>query len=214
MKTTVIIWTFLVPFLLLWWIFQGAAGLRGRVPSLVAGIVALAATIFPWFGHPLPYWSASLSANFSVIMGAVLVVGILDRAGVAALFRPRDWKAAWIFGAVASLLLYPSALGLGPQNFDSYALGWPWLFWGQSLALFGGAGLAAALLIWRGNRFGYVLGLALIGYAIGFQESENLWYYLLDPVYGAVSLLVVLAWLTCRFISRSPKLDPAEITDR
>ena len=63
--------------------------------------------------------------------------------------------------------------------------------------LFGGAGLTAALLIWCGNRFGYVLLLALLGYWIGFQESKNLWDYLLDPIYGAVSLLVVL-WTLIR----------------
>ena len=203
MKTSVVLWTFLVPLLLLWWMFLRAAALRGWIPTLVAGVAALAATFFPWFGHPLPFCSASLSANFSVIMVALLVIGILDRAGAHGIFRPQDWSAAWIFGAVASLLLYPSALGLGPQNFDSYALGWPWLFWGQSLAMFGGTGLAAALLIWRGNRFGYVLGLALLGYAMGFQESENLWDYLLDPVYGAVSLLVVLWTLLRSAISRS-----------
>lgn len=214
MSTTVIIWTFIVPLLLLWCIFQRAAGLRGFLPTLVAGAAALAATCFPWFGHALPFWSASLSSNFSVTMVALLIIGILDRAGLHGVFRPREWKAAWIFGAVASLLLYPSALGLGPQNFDAYALGWPWLFWAQSLVLFGGAGLSAALLIWRGNRLGYVLGLALLGYAIGFQESENLWDYLLDPVYGAVSLLVVFAWLTRRFILRSPKSDPAGTAGR
>jgi hypothetical protein len=71
------------------------------------------------------------------------------------------------------------------------------LFRGQSLVLFAGAGLAAALLIWRDNRFGYVLGLALLGYIAAFQESENLWDYLLDPVYAAASLLVVL-WVTLR----------------
>jgi hypothetical protein len=67
--------------------------------------------------------------------------------------------------------------------------------------LFGGAGLAAALLLWGGNRFGYVLLLALLAYATGFQESENLWDYLLDPVYGAVSLLVVL-WSALRRFNR------------
>lgn len=203
MKTTVMIWTFLVPLLLLWWIFQRAAGLRGWLPSMVAGVAAVGAVVFPWFGQPLPFWSASLSANFSVVMVALLALGILDRAGWHGVFRPGDWRAAWIFGAAGSLLLYPSALGLGPQNFDSYALGWPWLFWGQSLAPFGGAGLVAAILIWRGNRFGYALGLALLGYVVGFQESENLWDYLLDPVYGAVSLLVVLWTVLRRAISRS-----------
>ena len=203
MKTAVVVWTFLVPLLLLWWIFQRAAGLRGWSGALVAGFAAAGAVVFPWCGHPLPFWSASLSASFSVIMVVLLIVAILDRAGARIIFRPQDWSAAWIFGAVASLLLYPSALGLGPQNFDAYALGWPWLFWGQSLALFGSTGLAAALLILRGNHFGYVLALALLGYAIGFQESKNLWDYLLDPVYAAVSLLVVLWALLRRAISRS-----------
>jgi hypothetical protein len=192
MTTAVAIWTFLVPLLLLWWIFQRAAGLRGWIATSVAGVAALGAVLFPWFGYSLPHWSAGLSANFSVIMVVLLLVGIISRAGGCCFFRGRDWTAAWIFGAVASLLLYPSALGLGPQNFDSYALGWPWLFRGQSLVLFGGAGVTAALLLWSGNRFGYVLLLALLAYATGFQESKNLWDYLLDPVYGAVSLLVVL----------------------
>ena len=214
MKTAVIIWTFIVPLLLLWWIFQRAAGLRGGMSALVAGVAALAATFFPWFGHPLPFWSASLSANFSVIMVALLVLGIVDRAGWHGVFRPVDWRAAWIFGAVASLLLYPSALGLGPQNFDAYSLGWPWLFREESLALFAGAGLGASVLIWQGNRFGYVLAVALFGYAVGFQESENLWDYLLDPVYGAVSLLVVLWTLIRRAISRSRSEDPAGTTGR
>lgn len=197
MKTTVAIWTFLVPLLLLWWVFQRAAGLRGVIPTLFAGLAALGAVLFPWFGHALPHWSASLSANFSVIMALLLLLGIIDRAGNGRFFRDRDWNAAWIFGAVAALLLYPSALGLGPQNFDAYALGWPWLHRNLSLLLFGGTGLAAGALIWRGNRFGYVLLLALLGYGIGFQESENLWDYLLDPVYGTVSLLVVL-WMVFR----------------
>jgi hypothetical protein len=201
MTTAVAIWTFLVPLLLLWWMFQRAAGLKGWLATIVAGVAAFGAVLFPWLGHSLPHWSASLSGNFSVIMAVLLLVGIVSRAGGCGFLRAGDWKVAWIFGAVASLLLYPSALGLGPQNFDSYALGWPWLFRGHSLVLFGGAGLTAALLIWCGNRFGYVLLLALLAYATGFQESENLWDYLLDPVYGATSLLVVL-WSAIRRVSR------------
>ena len=202
MKPAVMLWTVLVPWLLLWWVFQRAAGLRGYVQTAVAGSAALAAVWFPWFGHALPFWTASLSANFSVIMAVLLVMAIGDRAGSSKIFRARDWQTAWIAGAAASLLLYPSALGLGPQNFDSYALGWPWLFRGWSLFLFAGAGSLAALLIGRGNRFGYVLLLALLGYAAGFQESDNLWDYLLDPVYGAVSLLVVLGIMVRRMAVR------------
>jgi hypothetical protein len=202
MKESVMVWTMLVPCLLLWWIFQRATGLRGWSGAVVAGVAALAAVWFPWFGHPLPYWSAGLSANFSVIMAVLLAVGIFDRARGGETLRSNDWRAAWIFGVAASVLLYPSALGMGPQNFDTYALGWPWLFWARSLVLFGGVAVAAAGLILRGNRFGYVLLLALLGYAVGFQESTNLWDYLMDPVYGAVSLLVTFGMLGRCFIRR------------
>ena len=195
MKETVIIWTALVPFLLLLWLSQRISGCHGAAGLALAAVVAFAAVWFPWFGHPLPFWSASLSANFSVIMAGLLVVSVFDRAFETGIFRPRDWRAAWIFGAVASVLLYPSALGLGLQNFDAYALGWPWLFWLQSLILFGPAAVTAAWLIWCGNRFGLVLVLAFLGYAAGFQESDNLWDYLLDPVYGAVSLLMILCMI-------------------
>ena len=204
MKESVMVWAALVPWLLLWWIFQRVAGLRGWSGTAVAGVVALAAVWFPWFGHPLPYWSAGLSANFSMIMAMLLAAGICDRARKDEILRSNDWRAAWIFGALASVLLYPSALGMGPQNFDAYALGWPWLFWGQSLVLFGGAAVCAAALILRGNRFGYILLLALLGYAVGFQESTNLWDYLLDPVYGAVALLAVL-WMLGRRITRKSR---------
>ena len=197
MNETVIIWTALVPFLLLLWFSQRLSGLTGVSGLALAAVVSAAVVWFPWFGHPLPFWSASLSANFSVIMAGLLVVSVFDRAFETGIFRPRDWRAAWIFGAVASVLLYPSALGLGPQNFDAYALGWPWLFWPQSLILFGPAAVTAAWLIWCGNRFGLVLLLAFLGYAAGFQESENYWDYLLDPVYGAVSLVMIL-WMVWR----------------
>jgi len=193
MKETVVLWTALVPWLLLWWFFQRVAGLRGWGGTVVAGGLALAAVWFPWFGHLLPFWSAGLSANFSVVMVVLVALGIWDRVRGGDSLRPGGWRAAWIFGAVASVLLYPSALGMGPRNFDAYALGWPWLFWGQSVLLFGGTGLTAAWLLWRGNRFGLVLLVALLAYSTGFQESENLWDYLLDPVYGAVALLA-LGW--------------------
>ena len=68
MKETVIIWTALVPFLLLLWFSQRLSGLTGVSGLVLAAVVSAAVVWFPWFGHPLPFWSASLSANFSVIM--------------------------------------------------------------------------------------------------------------------------------------------------
>jgi hypothetical protein len=103
---------------------------------------------------------------------------------------------------------------MGPQNFDAYALGWPWLFWNSSLVLFGSVAVTAAVLIWRGNRFGYVLLLTMAAYSVGFQESTNLWDYLLDPVFGAVSLLSVLWWIGRRVIPGSRSKDLSGTADQ
>jgi len=194
------LWSALAPFMILLWAFQRLSGLRGwRGVALAAGLAA-AATVFPWFGHPLPYWSSALSANFSVIMMVLLAAGVVERARGATLLRVAGWRAAWVFGAVASVLLYPSAFGAGPHGFDLYALGWPWLFPGQSLVLFVLVAGLASVLIWRRNRFGYVLVASLIAFIPGWQESRNVWDYLLDPVYGTVSLLWVLWMIFFRWI--------------
>ena len=42
MTWTVMLWTALVPWLLLWWVFQRAAGLRGYVKTAVAGLAGIA----------------------------------------------------------------------------------------------------------------------------------------------------------------------------
>lgn len=202
MTTAAFVWSAVGPFLLLVWCFQRVSGLQGSAGLILALVLGVCALLFPWFGHPLPWWSAGLSANFSVIMALLLAVSIAEKASGRRIFCAREWNTAWIFGAAASLVLYPSALGLGPRNFDTYALGWPWLFPVASGFLFGGGGVVAAALLWRGNRFGWVLLVALASYTIRFQESENLWDYLLDPVYGAVSLLAVL-WLVSRRLRQS-----------
>lgn len=188
--------------LLLLWVIQRFSPCGGWRGAIASAVLAAAIMLVPWFGHPLPYWSRGLSASFSVTMAVLLVVAILERALGTTIFRKRDWNAAWIFGAIASLMLYPSALGLGPQNFDSYALGWPWLFWRESLVLFAVVAFTASTLVMRGNRFGLVLPIAFVGYLLQFQESCNFWDYLIDPVFAAASLLAVL-WRTSVLARRS-----------
>ena len=176
-------------FLLILWCLQRAG--RGWAWFAVAGLGAAAISLTPFFGHVPRYWLTGLTPNLGVPLVAVLVASILQRAGGAVLFRPREWRAAWIFGAVASLALYPSALGLGLRNFDAYALGWPWLEWTRSLLLFGPVAAASALLVRRGNRFGWVLAAAAAAFLLRVQESHNFWDYLLDPLFGALSLIAV-----------------------
>lgn len=196
MKESVIWWSAFVPWLLMLWAFQRLPGLRGWRGAFVAGALAAALVYIPWISRPLHWWSASLSADFSIVMAGLLLAAVAERASGRALFSRREWNAAWIFGACAAIGLYPSAFGVGPQNFDAYALGWPWLFWRESAVLFGGVAVIAAFLVWRGNRFGFLLLFAAAAYVAQLQESANFWDFLVDPVYAAVSLLMlpVIAW--------------------
>lgn len=196
MNTSASLWLSVALFLLLLWLLQRL--LRGRWGLLFSALGAALLLIVPILGHPARYWVAALAANVSVPLVALLVASIAARAGMTPLFRAREWRACWIFGAVAAFVLYPSALGLGLRNFDSYALGWPWLDSAVSLALFGIVALTSALLVYRGNRFGWVLVLSSVAYLFRIQESQNFWDYLVDPLYAALSLLACLAMLVRR----------------
>ncbi len=75
--------------------------------------------------------------------------------------------------ATIGVLLYPTALGLGP--FDPYAMG----FANPLLPLL--LSTAAAVVWWRGQRATAVVLLAVLGsWLLALGESQNLWDYLLD----------------------------------
>jgi hypothetical protein len=183
-------WNAIGLFLLVLWLVQRWR--PGWAWFLVSAAGAIVVSVIPFFGHPPRFWLSGLTPNMSVPLLVLLAVSIVQRAGGVPLWRPQEWRAAWILGAVASLALYPSALGLGLRNFDAYSLGWPWLESGASLILFGAVALAAGVLIWRGNRFGWILVAAAAAFLVSLQESNNFWDYLLDPLFGAVSLVAVV----------------------
>lgn len=199
MNTFASLWLSVALFLLLLWLLQRL--LRGHWGLLFSALGAALLLIVPVLGHPARYWVAALAANVSIPLVALLVASIAARAGFHPLFRAQEWRACWIFGAVGALVLYPSALGLGLRNLDSYALGWPWLDSAMSLALFGAVALTSAFLVYRGNRFGWVLLLSSVAYLLRIQESQNYWDYLIDPLYGVASLLACLAMIVrCRSV--------------
>jgi hypothetical protein len=146
-------------------------------------------------------WIRVLEPNPSLTLTGLLLVALVSRLSGKSLFRQEDWRAAWIFGAIASLVLYP--MGLGLTGIDPYAWGWE-----RSLPLMS-AGIATLLLL-RGNRFGMVLILPFAGSILGVQESRNFWDALLDPFYAAVSL-VMTAYLMIRRCS--PLTSPARVIE-
>ena len=187
-------------FLIFVWVLQCA--MRGWKGTVIAATLAGIVSIIPFFGHVPRYWLSGLTPNISVPLFALLVISITERAGCPPFFRAREWRAAFLFGSIAALSLYPSALGLGLPSLDVYAIGWPWLVWGHSLLLFGVVAAVAALLVWRANRFGWILVATSLFYWLGVQESRNFWDYLIDPLYAVVSLLGVTKLATDRLRRR------------
>ena len=148
--------------------------------SLLLALVLLRIPVMDWSSYA---WIRDVEANPSFILTALLAVALCRRVGGPSLFGPCDWKAAWIFGSAAALVLYP--MGLGLTRFDSYELGW-------LPALPVAAALIASTLLLGGNRFGIVLLLPLAGFFLHLQESRNFWDALVDPIYSGISLIVVL----------------------
>ncbi|MCX6958466.1 MAG: hypothetical protein NT164_08015 [Verrucomicrobiae bacterium] len=120
----------------------------------------------------------------SIPFFGLVAVMICEKFFKRKIFSARDWRAVWIFGVVASLVLYPSALGL--THIDTYSLGW------APHGLVAAVAVITIVLLWKKNRFGVLLLLALGAFAFQLQASTNLWGYLIDPIYGVLSISIVL----------------------
>ena len=160
--------------------------LIGRNPYLsrtrVIGSLLLAFFLLriPLGRWPSFAWCRTLEMNPSLTLTGLLCVALWQRLSGKAIFRREDLRAAWIFGAIAALTLYP--MGLGLTSVDPYTWGW-----GPAVAIF--TAICSTVLLIRGNRFGIILILALGGSLLHLQESGNFWDALMDPFYGATSLV-------------------------
>jgi hypothetical protein len=179
--------SFLVPTMALVLMLSSIARLVGFRPKelgwrigLVLFSLALVAT--PLSGMPLARWLAGVVDHWSVPSTALLASACIQRFFGFDLLQRKDRQAAWLFGALAGLLLYPLALGLGP--FDPYSLGWHFGI------LFASVAVLTSVLLLRGNRFGIVLVLAIAAWHLRAVESGNYWDCLVDPFYFVVSARV------------------------
>lgn len=143
---------------------------------LVLAVIALslAIAILPVHGLPLGRYLIGFNANFSIPLLVLLIDSIARNGFKRELLRACERRALVYSGLIAGLVFYPLALGFG--SFDPYVWGW------RIGPLFAVSGIGAAILIWRGNRYGLVLLAAIVAWHIGFLESRNYWDYLLDPI--------------------------------
>jgi hypothetical protein len=186
-----VVLSFLVPAMGLVLILASIARLVGFHPKALGwcvGLVlfSLAIVATPLSGMPLARWLAGVVDHWSVPSTALLASACIQRLFGFDLLQRKDRQAAWLFGALAGLFLYPLALGLGP--FDPYGLGW---YFGP---LFVSVAAQTSVLILRGNRFGVVLALAIAAWHLRAVESGNYWDCLDDPFYFLVSAGALGSW--------------------
>jgi hypothetical protein len=136
----------------------------------------------------LPLGTLSLAAGVRGATGD-LSITTLVLLGHAILRRATGWppvdrgaQLALLGGvALAALVLYPMALGVGLV--DPYRLGYgsPWLL---------GILFAVALAAWVGrlHLVASCIALAILAWTVGWYESNNLWDYLLDPLVSFYAL--------------------------
>ena len=150
----------------------------------LAGAIATVMLLVPVQGLATARWVAGLNANFSGPLTGMLAAAVWQRGLGRQMFAERDWIAGWSFGAVGSLTLYPLALGV--SGFDPYEWGW------RFSPLFVIVAALSSWLIWKKNRLGILLLVAVAAFHLRLLESGNYWDYLLDPFYGLVSLGAVI----------------------
>jgi len=189
-STLIALFSACCPWLALVRSFQAVAGRcglarRGGARLSLLGVVAIGLLPVPVRGMPVAGWLRGCNANFSIPFTALLAVAVWETEFSARLFSQRDWTAGWAFGSLAGLGLYPFALGWG--RLDPYEWGWSFL----PLAVI--SALLTSALLWKQNRFGLLLLLAILAYNLRLLESTNYWDYLLDPVYCLVSI-ITLGW--------------------
>lgn len=166
---------------------------RKRAGVLAAVLVVLS----------IPLWGVSLAGVVRGITGDLSVTTL----GLLALALARAWSGRALIGeanrqrtllaiALAAVLFYPLALGLG--MFDPYRLGYgdPWFML-----------LALALAVWASLRYSTLLAwciaLAVAAWSIGWYESPNLWDYLFDPWLAIYALAAQLRYGLARWRGRA-----------
>jgi hypothetical protein len=152
----------------------GIARLRRAHPGPVL-LAAVVVTLVPLGPLPAAGYVRGIVGDLSVTTVLLLLRGLLRPLLAWAAIDPRSRLALHVLVAAGGLVLYPSALGLGP--FDPYRLGYGsrW-FLGGLLALALAAGLRRLTLVT------WCLALAVLAWAFGACESRNLWDYLVDPL--------------------------------
>ncbi len=174
---------------------RGLRRLRRAHPALLLGAATLIA-LAPLGGLPAAGYLRGIMGDLSIPTMVLLLRG---------LFRPvlrwgpvdaKSGLALQVLVVGGGLALYPPAVGFGP--FDPYRLGYADHWFLFTLLLL-------ALACWRLRLHLVTVSVALsvLAHAVGWDESRNLWDYLLDPL--------VSTWGLCALLLRGAKSIPSAL---
>lgn len=144
------------------------------------------ATLIPFDGLPIAAYVRGATGDLSITTLVLLWCALLRPWTGCGAGESRHRLALLALIALAALVFYPMALGLGaidPYRFG-YGNGW-----------FVSALLLAAMAGWFRKNYllALCIALATLAWSIGWYESGNLWDYLLDPfvsIYALAALVI------------------------
>ena len=157
--------------------------LSRRLQFVIVGTVFVL-LLLPVGELPLAAYVRGMVGDPSISLLAVLGYAVARRAGYLAPMSATRHMGALLVLLLAAVTLYPLALGAAP--YDTYRWGY-----GEAWFLGGLLVLALAGVVLRTPLVTVSISLAVLCWAVGWYESDNLWDYLIDPmlaVYGVFAL--------------------------
>jgi hypothetical protein len=157
---------------------------KSRLAILMGAVFAV--MLIPFGGMPFAAYLRGLTGDLSITTLVLLWCALLRPWYACVRVEAKQWLEMLVLITLAALALYPMALGAGA--YDSYSLGYGNLQFVVALLL-----LALAAWFRKFVLIAVCIALATLAWAIGWDESNNLWDYLLDPfvtIYALFSIIV------------------------
>jgi len=156
---------------------------RVRLGLLLAGVFVL--LLVPAGTLPLAAYVRGMTGDLSITTLVLLCCAMLRPQCGCVAVQAKHRLALLILIALASLALYPMALGAGA--YDPYRLGYGEPFFVSGLML-----LALAAWLCRLPLVALCIALATLAWSVGWYESDNLWDYLIDPFVSVYALATII----------------------
>lgn len=152
--------------------------------ALVMGMVFMGMLI-PFGGLPAAAYVRGMIGDLSITTMALLWCAMSRPWFGCGAADAKSRRALLIVIALAAVVLYPMALGVGA--FDPYRLGYGNPQFVAALLLF-----ALAAWLWKSFLIALCIAFATLAWAVGWYESSNLWDYLLDPLVSIYALSAIM----------------------